>query len=62
VDQGVGAFLKVFDDIKLRDDAAAQKSPELVVIDENEFNRRVEYEANRLRSKRIKKLFDETTE
>ena len=65
VHQGVGAFLKVFDDIKLRDDIAIQLSsqnlPEVVVIDEAEFNKRVaEYEADRQRSKRLKKLFDET--
>lgn len=51
VRQGVGAFLKVFDDIKLRDDAAlqlsAQKMPAIVVIDEDEFNNRVaEHEGN----------------
>ena len=38
VRQGVGAFLKVFDDIKLREDAALQLSvqnlPDIVVIDE----------------------------
>ena len=38
VQQGVGAFLKVFDDIKLRDDAALQLSvqnlPVVVVMDE----------------------------
>jgi len=61
---GVGAFLKVFDDIKLRDDAAAlqhaaQNLPEIVVINEEEFNKRVAgHEANRQRSTRIKKLFD----
>jgi hypothetical protein len=64
VRQGVGAFLKVFDDIKLRDDAAqiaAQGQPEIVVIDENEFNKRVaEHEANRQRRKHIRKLLDET--
>jgi hypothetical protein len=61
VHQGVGAFLKVFDDIKLRDDAAlqlaAQNLPEIVVINEDEFNKRVaEHEANRnrQRGKRIK--------
>jgi hypothetical protein len=64
VHQGVGAFLKVFDDIKLREDAAlqlsAQKLPDVVVIDEDEFNKRVvEHEANRQRSKRIRKLFNE---
>ena len=58
VHQGVGAFLKVFDDIKLREDAALQLSvqnlPDIVVIDEDEFNKRVaEHEANRQRSKRI---------
>src|SRR3990172_7033975 len=58
VRQGVGAFLKVFDDIKLREDAALQLSvqnlPDIVVIDEDEFNKRVaEHEANRQRSKRI---------
>ena len=61
VNEGVGAFLKVFDDIKLRDDAASQISaktpPDIVVIDENEFNKRVaEHEALRLRNKRIDRL------
>jgi len=65
VHRGVGAFLKVFDDIQLRNDAAAQLSsqalPDIVVIDEDEFNRRVaEHEAERLRSKHIRELFDET--
>ena len=51
VRQGVGAFLKVFDDIKLREDAAVQLSaqtlPAIVVIDEDEFNHRVaEHEAH----------------
>jgi hypothetical protein len=45
VHQGVGAFLKVFDDIKLRDASAlqrsAQKLPDIVVIDEDQFNQRV---------------------
>jgi hypothetical protein len=45
VRQGVGAFLKVFDDIKLREEAAlqlsAQNLPDIVVIDEDEFNKRV---------------------
>jgi hypothetical protein len=50
VHQGVGAFLKVFDDIKLRDDAALQRSaqnlPDIVVIDEDEFHKRIaEHEA-----------------
>jgi hypothetical protein len=65
VHQGVGAFLKVFDDIKLRDDIAVQIAsqimPEIVVIDETAFTERVqEHEADRQRSKRLKKLFKET--
>ena len=52
VNRGVGAFLKVFDDIKLRDDAAlrlaAQSGPDIVLIDRNEFDKRVaEHEAVR---------------
>jgi len=66
VHQGVGAFLKVFDDIKERDDAAqnpAQSPPAIVVIDEGEFNKRVaEHKAARLRHKRIKRLFENTAE
>jgi hypothetical protein len=67
VREGVGAFLKVFDDIKLREDAAvqssAQKLPDIVVINPDEFHKRVaEHEANRQRSKHIKKLFGEITE
>ena len=63
VRQVVGAFLKVFDDIKLKDDAAlqlsAQNPPDIVVIDEDEFHKRVaEHEANRQRIKRISKLLD----
>ena len=51
VQKGVVAFLKVFDDIKLREDAAlqfsAQDSPAIVVIDEDEFKKRVaEHEGN----------------
>jgi hypothetical protein len=65
VHQGVGAFLKVFDDIKLREDAAEQiavkKLPEIVIINEDEFKKRVaEHEADRQRVKRIRKLLDET--
>ena len=63
VRQGVGAFLKVFDDIKLRDDAAqisAQSQPEIVVINENEFNKRVAEHEVQQRRRRIKKLLDET--
>lgn len=51
VHQGVRAFLKVFDDIKLRDEAAlqfsAQNQPDIVVIDEDEFNKRVAEAANK---------------
>ena len=62
--QVVGAFLKVFDDIKLKDDAilqlSAQNLPDIVVIDEGEFNKRVaEHEVNRQRVKRIGKLLDQ---
>jgi hypothetical protein len=51
VRQGVGAFLKVFDDINLRNDAALQPStqimPAIVVIDEDEFSKRVaEHQVN----------------
>jgi len=65
VRQVAGAFLKVFDDIKLRDDTtlqlSAQNPPDIVIIDEDEFNKRVaEHEANRQRIKRIGKLLDET--
>ncbi len=65
VHQGVGAFLKVFDDIKLRDDIALQFSsktlPDVLVIDEDSFKKRVEeHEADRQRSKRLKMLFDES--
>jgi hypothetical protein len=65
VHRGVGAFLKVFDDIQLRNDAAAQLAgqalPDIVLIDEAEFDRRVaEHEANQRRSKHIRELFDET--
>jgi hypothetical protein len=62
VHQGVGAFLKVFDDIKLREHAAqhyAPHLPELVVIDEAEFKKRLaEQEVDRQRSKHIGKLFN----
>lgn len=60
VRQGVGAFLKVFDDIQLRDEAAqysAQSPPEIVVIEEDEFNMRVaEHEANRQMIYHIRRL------
>jgi len=66
VHEGVGAFLKVFDDIKVRDHAvqnSEQSLPEIIVIDEGEFNKRVaEHEANRQRRKHIKKLFGSVIE
>ena len=67
VHDGMRAFLKVFDDIKIRDDAAlhlsAQKTPDILVIDEGEFNKRVaEHEAIRQRHKRIGKLFESGVE
>jgi hypothetical protein len=51
VSRGVGDFLKVFDDIKLKDDAAsklsAQGLPDVVVIDAEGFYKRVaEHKAN----------------
>lgn len=60
--RGVAAFLKVFDDIKLRDDAAlllsTQNLPDLMVIEEDEFKRRLaEHEANWQRSKHNRELF-----
>jgi len=63
VSQVAGALLNVFDDIKLRDDAAlllsAQNPPDVVIIDEVEFNKRVaEHEVNRQKVKRIKDAFD----
>jgi hypothetical protein len=59
--RGVEAFLKVLDDIKLRDDAAlllsAQGLPDVVVIDEDEFNRRVaEMNVNRQRINHLRRL------
>jgi len=66
VREGVGAFLKVFDDIQRRDEAApipAQNLPDLVVINEDEFKKRVaDQEAVRQRTVHIRKLFDANTE
>jgi hypothetical protein len=61
--QIAGAFLKVFDDIKIKDDAilqlSAQNAPDIVVIDEDEFQKRVaEHEVNRQRVKRVGRLLD----
>jgi len=52
VREGVGAFLKVFDDIQLREDASlhfsARNLPRMMVIEKDEFNKRArEHEANR---------------
>ncbi len=65
VRQGVGAFLKVFDDIQLRDEAAmkrpAQKLPDIVFMDKAEFNKRIaELDADQQRSSHISKLFNTT--
>lgn len=62
--QVAGAFMKVFEDIKLRDDAAlllsAQNPPDIVIINQEEFNTRVaEHEVNRLKVKHIKEYFNE---
>ena len=62
VREGVGAFLKVFDDIKLREDAAvqssAQNTPDVVIINADEFHKRVaEHEASRQRRKHMQELF-----
>ncbi|MDL1942415.1 hypothetical protein FBQ99_08720 [Chloroflexi bacterium CFX2] len=62
--QIAGAFLKVFEDIKLRDDVAlllsAQNPPDIAIIDELEFNKRIlEHEVNRQRVKRIHDYFSE---
>ena len=66
VQEGVGAFLKVFDDIKVRDDAAllyAKNLPGIVVIDEGEFKKSVaEHEADLQRTQRFRKLFQENSE
>ena len=61
VRQGVGAFLKVLDDIQLRDDAAlrlsAQNPPDIVFMDMDEFNIKVaEFEAGKQRINHIRRL------
>jgi hypothetical protein len=63
VQAGVGAFLKVFDDIKLREDAAIklseQKVPDIMVIEESEFEKRItEFEIDRKRRSHIRELFE----
>ena len=65
--QVADAFLKVFEDIKLKDDAtlllSAQNPPDIVIINEEDFNTRVaEHEVNRLKVKRIKEYFNEMEE
>ena len=67
VHRGVGAFLKVFDDIKLRDDAnshpSVQGPPDVVVIEAEKFNKRIaEYNAEQKRSNHIKRLFNKTAQ
>ena len=58
--------MKVFDDIKLRVDAlqlSAQNPLDIVVIDEDEFNKRMaEHEVDRQRSKRIETLIGSIAE
>jgi hypothetical protein len=66
VRQGVGAFLKVFDDIKLKEDAASQLSaqqlPDIVIMDKAEFKKRIaELEADQQRSSHIRELFNTTS-
>lgn len=62
VRQGVEAFLKVLDDIEIRGDAAAKLSaqslPDVLLIDELEFNKRVaQQNADRQRINHIRRLF-----
>lgn len=61
------SFVKVFEDIKLKDDAilqlSAQDNPDIVVIDAEEFQKRVaEHEINRQKVKRISQLLDNAAE
>lgn len=62
VKQGVAAFLKVFNDIQRRGEVApayAQKLPDIVMIDEDAFKKRVaEQEAIRHRMRHHRQLFD----
>jgi hypothetical protein len=65
--QVTAAFLKVFDDIKLRDDAAillaGQNPPDVMMIDKDEFYKRVaEHEVNRQRVKQVERLLDRAAE
>jgi hypothetical protein len=61
--QGVGAFLKVFDDLHLKGSALSaadlQSAPDFVMIDEREFNNQVaELEALQRRRKQTGRLLD----
>jgi hypothetical protein len=63
VSQGVGAFLKVFDDIRLKGVGTprlfTKRLPKAVIIDEEESDKRnAEYKADRQRRDRIRKLFN----
>jgi hypothetical protein len=67
VNRGVGAFLKVFDDIQLRDEAAqqnfSQDPPEVVVVEvENIYERLKEERADMQRINHLELLFDESVE
>lgn len=61
VRQGVEAFMKVLDDIKLREDAAqrlsAQGQPDIVLVNEEDFNKRVaDQNTTRQRINHIRRL------
>lgn len=63
VRQGIGAFVNIFEELKSRENPAdffhAQDLPDIVMINRDEFNKRVaEHEINRRRSKHIKNLFN----
>jgi hypothetical protein len=67
VNQGVRAFLKVFDDIKVRDDATQQISfqnpPEVLMMEAGDFYEGVaEYQADQHRIMHINELFEEFVE
>jgi len=67
VRKNVRALVKFFDNTRNEDDAAiqfiAQNLPDIVVIDEEEFNKQAaEHEANRQRSIRIKALLEGSLE
>lgn len=66
VRQGVEAFLKVFNDIQRRGETApmyAQKPPDIVVINEDEFRKRgADQEAIRQRVRQLQSLFESKSE